>query len=337
VYYQPHRRWTLSLRLAGKATPEGFILVHDPTGQANAMNLTAIEQAGAVATIEMVKQQAVLETERRLKRDFLEDLLTGDYQATEAILARARSLGWDLHHKRVVLLVEINHFEQYYLTHIQQGEPWFQQIKGHFFETVARIVLAQNSENILVDRSDSIVILPHFEQETPLSLAQRATQALAKAIYAESTALLSGLDISVAVGSFYDTVDGLRHSHHEARAALAAGRRLSGEQPIIWYEDVALYVLLNRFAHQSEVRRWVDMTLGKLITYDEKNNTELVKTLETYFDTNQVSQQTAQALYIHPKTLKYRLRRIEEILGDTPFDGDRQLSFYLATKLIRFL
>jgi purine catabolism regulator len=60
-----------------------------------------------------------------------------------------------------------------------------------------------------------------------------------------------------------------------------------------------------------------------------------VKTLEAYFNANQVSQQAARDLFIHPKTLKYRLRRIKEILGIDPFKGDRQLAFYLAAKLTR--
>jgi DNA-binding PucR family transcriptional regulator len=50
-----------------------------------------------------------------------------------------------------------------------------------------------------------------------------------------------------------------------------------------------------------------------------------------------MAQQTAYNLFIHPKTLRYRLRRIEEIVGGDPFSKDQQLSFYIATKLARLV
>ena len=146
---------------------------------------------------------------------------------------------------------------------------------------------------------------------------------------------LNELSISIAIGNFYEKVASLRHSFQEATAALEVSLHLDNQQTIIWYEDVALYVLLKRFSDQSQVSRWREQTLGRLIAYDQNNDTELVKTLEAYFDANQVSQQAARNLFVHPKTLKYRLRRIEEILGIDPFEGDRQLAFYLATKLTR--
>ena len=108
------------------------MLVWDTQQEANLLDLTAIEQAATVASLELAKQRAVLETERRLKRDFLEDMLTGEHHSVEALLARGRSLGWDLLQKRVVVLVDMNQFEAYYLRHLDEGEEHFQRIKQRF-------------------------------------------------------------------------------------------------------------------------------------------------------------------------------------------------------------
>ena len=193
----------------------------------------------------------------------------------------------------------------------------------------------ENPSSIVVERSDSIVVMPHFVVGMPLNQAQRATHSLAEKICASVPETLNELSISIAIGNFYDEVVNLHHSFREATAALVVSQHLGDQQTIIWYEDVALYVLLKRFSDQSQVNRWREQTLGQLIAYDQNNDTELVKTLEAYFDANQVSQQAARNLFVHPKTLKYRLRRIEEILGIDPFEGDRQLAFYLAAKLTR--
>jgi sugar diacid utilization regulator len=189
--------------------------------------------------------------------------------------------------------------------------------------------------SVVVERSDSIIVMPHFAVEMPLTQAQRAACVLAEKICASVPETLHELSISVVIGNFYDEVVHLRHSFQEAAAALEISRHLGDQDPIVWYEDVALYVLLKRFSDQSEVNRWREQILGRLVAYDQNNDTELVKTLEAYFNANQVSQQAARDLFIHPKTLKYRLRRIKEILGIDPFKGDRQLAFYLAAKLTR--
>ncbi len=335
TWHQASGCWISPLMAGEKGDHDGLILVWDPEQVANRLDLTAIEQAATVASLELAKQRAVLETERRLKRDFLEDLFAGEHHSTEALLARGRSLGWDLLHKRVVMLVDLNEFEAYYLRHLDEGEGHFQGIKRRFFGGVSRVVADENPLSIVVERSDSIVVMPHFAAETPSSQVQRATQTLAEKICTSMPDTLQELSISVAIGNIYDEVVSLQHSFQEATAALEIGVHLGDRETIIWYEDVALYVLLKRFLDQAEVNRWREQILGRLLTYDGNNDTDLVKTLEVYFDANQVSQKAARDLFIHPKTLKYRLRRIEEILGNDPFKGDRQLAFYLAAKLTR--
>jgi purine catabolism regulator len=337
LWVDARHAWVSPILSGSQDIADGFIVVSDPACQLDQFDLIAVEQAATIAALDLARQKAVLEAERRLKRDFIEDMLGGGFHSVEAILARARSLGWDLLHKRVVAIIDLNSFEQYYLAHIERGEAYFQQIKERFLHTVTQAALERNPLSILVDRSDSIVLLPHFLEETPPSQARREVQALAEAICEQAQEQLDGLSISIAIGGFYGTVEGLRHSYNEARAALRVGSQMVRRRPIIWYDDVALYVFLDRFAAQPEVRRWYEQTIGPLLEYDQSHGTELVKTLETYFDTNQTLQQTARQLFIHPKTLKYRLRRIEEILGTDPFLGDKQLNFYLATKIASLL
>ncbi|KAA3656133.1 MAG: PucR family transcriptional regulator [Chloroflexi bacterium] len=337
AWHKASGRWLAPLLAGEQGMVEGFLLVWDSQKAANQLDLMAIEQAATVASLELAKQRAVLETERRLKRDFIDDMLTGEHHSAEALIARGRSLGWDLLHKRVIMLVDLNQFEAYYLQHLDEGKEHIQHIKQRFLKSVMRVVMNENPLSIVVERSDSIVVIPHFPTELSLSQTQQAMESLAKQIYTNVPKSLNELSISIAIGGFYETVAGLRNSYREANAALEVSNRLDNQTPIIWYENVALYVLLMRFSNQSEVNRWRDQTLGRLIAYDRQNDSELVKTLETYFDANQNSQQAARILFIHPKTLKYRLRRIEEILDTNPFAGDKQLSFYLATKLTKLL
>lgn len=331
------RVWLTPVLAGSQETVDGFVIVRDPAGQLDRLDLTAVEQAATIAALEMAKQRSVQEAERRLKRDFVEDLLGGAYHSVEAISARARSLGWELLHKRAVMVVDLDEFEQYYLTHREWREERFQRVKEWLLHATGQVVSERNPQSILVDRSDSVILLPHFESEIPPSMARREIEGLAEAICQRAQEQLDGLSITVAIGGLCDSVEGLRDSYREAKAALNVARKIERHRPIIWYNDVALYVSLDRLATEPETRRWFEHNLGPLVEYDKNKGTELVRTLETYFDANQMQQQTAHQLSVHLNTLKYRLRRIEEILGTDPFLGDRQLSFYLATKLAHLL
>ena len=331
------RVWLTPVLAGPQETVDGFVVVRDPAGQLDRLDLTAVEQAATIAALEVAKQKSVQEAERRLKRDFVEDLLGGAYHSVEAISARARSLGWELLHKRAVMVVDLDKFEQYYLTHREWREERFQQVKEWLLHATSEVVSECNPQSILVDRSDSVILLPHFEPGTPPSMARRGIEGLAKAICQRAQEQLDELSITVAIGGLCDSVEGLRDSYREAKAALNVARKIARHRPIIWYNDVALYVLLDRLATEPETRRWFEHNLGPLVEYDRNKGTELVRTLETYFDVNQMQQRAAHQLGIHLNTLKYRLRRIEEILGTDPFLGDGQLSFYLATKLAHLL
>ena len=331
------RVWLTPVLAGSQETVDGFVVVRDPASQLDRLDLTAVEQAATIAALEIAKRESVQEAERRLKRDFVEDLLGEAYHSVEAISARARSLGWELLHKRTVMVVDLDKFEQYYLTHQEWGEERFQQVKEWLLHATSQVVSERNPQSILVDRSDSVILLPHFESETPPSMARREIEGLAEAICQRAQEQLDELSITVAIGRLCDSVEGLRDSYREAKAALNVARKIARHQPIIWYDDVALYVLLDRLATEPETRRWFEHNLGPLVEYDKNKGTELVRTLETYFDVNQMQQQAAHQLGIHLNTLKYRLRRIEEILGTDPFLVDGQLSFYLATKLAHLL
>jgi DNA-binding PucR family transcriptional regulator len=62
---------------------------------------------------------------------------------------------------------------------------------------------------------------------------------------------------------------------------------------------------------------------------------DLIHTLDVFLDTGNSHKQTARLLGIHPKTLKYRLERIEEILGGDVWRAEQRLSLHLAVKLAR--
>ncbi|NMO05172.1 GAF domain-containing protein [Gordonia sp. TBRC 11910] len=97
----------------------------------------------------------------------------------------------------------------------------------------------------------------------------------------------------------------------EARTALAAARRLGS---VSLYDDLGIVRLLLG-NEDADFQSFVREITGPLQDYDDANDGALMKTLRAYFDSNCSQKDAAQLLYIHHKTLAYRLDRIRKLTG----------------------
>jgi len=78
-------------------------------------------------------------------------------------------------------------------------------------------------------------------------------------------------------------------------------------------------------------------TIGTLVDYDEKKGSNLKYTLEVYLQCGQNTQSTADKLFIHRHTLRYRLKRIEEIAGVNLQQSDHVFNLQIGLKLHKLL
>ncbi len=81
------------------------------------------------------------------------------------------------------------------------------------------------------------------------------------------------------------------------------------------YEDLGAYPLLYEGAEVARLLTFASETLAPLRRYDEKHQTELVRTLALYFKLGQNVKTAAAELNVHRHTVFYRLRQIAEISG----------------------
>jgi DNA-binding PucR family transcriptional regulator len=120
----------------------------------------------------------------------------------------------------------------------------------------------------------------------------------------------------------------------EAEDAARVAQALLPEGGALAHSDLGAYRYLVRLPSEDVPRdRCVD-AVERLADYDERRRTQLVPTLEQYLCDRRSRTRTAQALFIHPNTLRQRLERIEQISG---FDlaSDDLLSLELAIKVVK--
>lgn len=104
----------------------------------------------------------------------------------------------------------------------------------------------------------------------------------------------------------------------------------------VLYEDVLHLRMLPAAAlDMSGSLRSVLSMLGAVVSYDLENGTDLAQTLEAFFANSGSVARASEALFIHRNTLRQRLQRIEELIGQTPEAFDDWISAGLAARLIR--
>lgn len=123
-----------------------------------------------------------------------------------------------------------------------------------------------------------------------------------------------------------------RSGYMTASQALAVGQLSSGKL-VTHFEDVELFATLVDVTKHEQLKRYVECAIGRLLDYDEEKDSNLAGTLEVYLDCSGVAVHAARKLFLHPHSLRYRLRRIVEIQQIDLDDSMSRLTAHLALKL----
>jgi sugar diacid utilization regulator len=179
------------------------------------------------------------------------------------------------------------------------------------------------------ERLELAVLVPGAE-------ADLMTRAL-ESVSAELTSGMTGFECAVACSrTVADPVDLHRAA---AEAVLTANVAEARGAATLTFEETGSYRLLLTAISEdpSELQRFFDETVAPLIDYDEQYETELVRTLETFLDEDANVARTAERLFTHRHTIRYRLERVRELTGFDVGSTDGRERLGLGLKAMRVL
>ena len=103
---------------------------------------------------------------------------------------------------------------------------------------------------------------------------------------------------------------------------------------MITFDELGPYKYLLRMSLDADVRDSYREAVAKLADYDRERSTSLLLTLEEFLRRRGNISATSEALFVHPNTLRQRLRRISELCG-LDLRTDDWLMIEIAVKLVR--
>jgi purine catabolism regulator len=126
----------------------------------------------------------------------------------------------------------------------------------------------------------------------------------------------------------------LRSSFHEARCALEAARLRNGEttETIASYKDLGAFQLLLSLQDDDALMSYCRGVLGPVEQGEGEYGDELLRSLDVFIENNGHWEKAAGALYCHRHTLRYRIRRVEQLTGRDFNSARDRIEFWLALR-----
>jgi hypothetical protein len=151
----------------------------------------------------------------------------------------------------------------------------------------------------------------------------------------------SRIRLSVGISAPAEGVAALAGALHEARSSLrlaamrapAAGPAPASAVSVVTSDEVASHELLLASVPGSVLRSFRERLLGPLLAYDERHRAELLPTLREFLACSGSWNACAATMYVHVNTVRYRIRRIEELTGRDLSRLDDQVDFFLALRI----
>lgn len=300
-----------------------YLLVLSPEQIPYPISEFAIDQAILVLTFMLFKNQKIAESFEHLKTDFLDRLLDTHQEALSKhqnwleLWKNYRLINSDYYQLAIVYGVTKPENETHIRYQQAEGQLIFQWLKEQLPEIlpdVALFKLKNQNKSILIFQSkknDHLMILQN--------LAERLQQALP-------------ITIRFALGNAYENLEDLPNSYIEASSTLEASLHAQKPATVQLFHPKGLAGLFEKIGTE-DVEYFCQQQLKELAYPTEPTLQELRKPLKVFLDFNCEITKTANALYLHRNTIKYRMNQCEKLLGTSIQEPETSLLLRVALEL----
>ena len=296
-----------------------------------------LEMAASAILTEMKHTFAIRSVEERNINRFLYDLFYRGEGRGESLLDQAAALGVVPGRDHLVLVLETA------VSGLRRAAPrTLSQVLGpapedEILALAATRLRELDSRALVGSLGGSVIAIYGLEGEPgdAIQAIRRCCRRLGEDLgrYFKESTLRAG------VGSVAHGILEAAASYQNALNALAYSKLLSrpGEDMVVVYEDSLILRLVSGMGSREALEEIVPQSLRTLKEYDRAHQTGLLDTLEVYFRCNGNARQAAAALFIHHKTMLYRLNKLSELCGIDLSDSEERLRLALGLKILGLL
>jgi len=295
--------------LVGDEVPS-YLITIDPADNlfGEDMSLLVTEHAATICGVILGRERVVAAAARRVRDDLVEGLLLGRGRDHTDTGRWAAHLGYDPARDHNVMAVAFD------LPAPPAASPAdLTAQRQRIWESIEHFVATRAPDAIVSARESEVVIVAAAPDEPgPAALDARR---LAHACLARLAELFPAAKVVIGIGGPCRDPREVARSYAQAQRTTQTLRRLGRQGTVSAFGDLGILRLLLQVPDLSELRSFAADVLGKLAVHEQEHKSEYLTTLACYFRENNSPQRASRILHVHPNTVAYRVKRIEEITG----------------------
>jgi purine catabolism regulator len=292
--------------------PQAWLVAAKDAGPLSELDRLTLHQAVTIVALELLRRRVAHETERRLAGDVLSAMISGELDGAE-LSRRLEPFG--LRERAAVLVL---------------SPP--RNVRTAAEDALSRALADEAPAGLTATTGTlSCALLPALRggDEELFGLAERLRARVSDEV---GTPLDAGAGRAVPSGE-------LRRAFHEARCALEALGLAAGHDNgdgqrggLATYRDLGSFQLLLSLQDDEALRLFCDSILAPIEEGEGAYGGELMRSLEAFIECNGQWERAARQLYCHRHTLRYRIRRVEELTGRSLDSARDRIDFWLALR-----
>ena len=305
----------------------GYIFLREQPGMMIDICIEQITYALPAIIAFLVKEKEILQAHQSYKEQFLYNLLYNNLESEHGLIEQGKRWGWDFTRPTQLMIMTLDPINDTSKYDIDVEVV----LKG------IRIVMARNFLQAITTQIQSTIVIIVFDSydNTPKERKEQMLS-LANQIYQDIQRAHPKISCEIGLGRFYPSNMELFRSFYEAKIALELGKYELTHHAVRHFEDIGIARLLSNI-HNDILHNYFDEKLGELLLLDEEHDDFYIETLESYYIHNRDINKTADHLFIHPNTLRKRMKKIEAILN-VEFDQLEDLfNIFVALKIMKML
>jgi len=277
---------------------------------------------------DQIKSKRLLKLTYELRRrsDFLNDIITGNIVVDKNALANAKEFGIDLTAPLFCCILVVEKSTAL-IPETGSSDADTHSLKNNIVD-----LLATNPDYLVWDCREGIAILCQAEN---IDNNSEDSVTFASCLKEKIRSIYPALKIMIGISNRRAGLDSVAHCYRQARIAVVAARcQDKTNETILHFCKLGVFQLLADLGGQKQAVEFVRDKLGKLIDYDNKKGMSLMATLEELLQSPSLKE-AASKMFLHYKTVVFRKKRIEEILGVSLEHFETRVTLSTAIKLLK--
>ena len=300
---------------------EIYITITEENRELTELDYMAIENAIINLQYGFLSEFAQNEVKKKYQRDIIHNILNGLLSSKEMTEAAAQLGMKESDTYRVVDFHTIKKNVQRKYTKEQLHEVGV--IVGELMYLLPDALIYRNM--------DQIVMIQQVDSNQTELEYQKEMEEIEEVIQRSILYRKKDTDFQIGIGKSVEGYQRLKESYYEASQAIKyieIIRQVTGDKnkSVVHYSNLGFFQIFGEIDDVTELERYIPETLKKLYLYDDEHKGELITTLQMYLRNNQSIKKTAGAMFVHYRTISYRLEKIKQISGINFDDANEVLA-----------